>query len=115
METLYASFADKELAHGALGALLNQGVADKDLALLSDAANPGSMPGYLVAQGVPAHMALEYEKARLNGSAILSVHIAVRGPVCWEIEIILSKYQASRITLYGSAGSEIAGEAICQY
>ena len=184
METLYASFAEVNLAQKAVGALLDHGVADQDLTLIanfvgadgqpdgqmqhavqnakegisttsvSDAgagmakgagiglgvgvlaalaslfipgfglvtgggalalalgagaattaagAVAGGVTGYLVDQGVPADIAVDYENARANGGAIISVQLPLRGPSRADMETILTKYQASRISLHQNA------------
>ena len=191
METLYASFADVDMAQKALGALLDHGVAENDLTLVANTAEPGAAPtnghmehalqsakegittttakdaaagmakgaglglglgvvgvlaslfipgfglvtgggalalalgagaattaagamagsvtGYLVDQGVPADVAVDYEKARLNGGAIISIHMALRGPERVELEKILTKYQASGISLHGPVVTVLLG------
>ena len=182
METVYANFADVDMAQKALGALLDHGVAAEELTLVANTAQPGAAPdghmenalqsaregistttandaaagmakgagvglglgvvgvlaslfipgfglvtgggalamalgagaattvggavvgsvtGYLVDQGVPADLAVDYEKARLKGGAIISVHVPIQGPERVDIEATLAKYQASGISIYG--------------
>lgn len=57
---------------GALAMALGAGAATT-----AGGAIVGSVTGYLVDQGIPAEIAVDYEKARLDGGAIISVNLTM--------------------------------------
>jgi hypothetical protein len=62
----------------------------------------GGVHGYLKDQGVPDHIAADYNKAVENGGAVMSINISNSEVTESEVRQILNKYGAGNIGTYGA-------------